>query len=189
MPRGKDVAPLLAAVLIITLLAGCAKAPSWPQSRTEPFQFDPGSGQAVLVIGQGVQQPGSLFGCPTFQTTWTGPNLMQANIIGCQNSSAGDVVYNVLVVSPGTYSLANTFHKVGNLSQTTRYEPDERISIEVAAGEVVYAGDFLFGRYYPARLTEIRRNDEGAKKRLADLKVNSDTLRYRAIKRPTRGAP
>jgi hypothetical protein len=109
-----------------------------------------------------------------------GASVLYTDEFGCKDGDRA-VAYNVLIVAPGRYRLYQAVHKLGMRVDTTTYPAGSQATFTVAAGEVIYVGDIMYARYFPADLKEIRRNDEAAKQALAKLKFDSAPLRYRAL--------
>lgn len=188
--------PILRAFAVATvlgLLAACATSSS-PYTYNQATTLNPGEDAGLIIVGQAVQE--TWIGC-NFHTVWlpvrpaTEPEVPPLRVLGtgCLKTWTGQTAeYTVVKVPAGQYYLAYTLLHGTNQKQTTVYH-ERRVTngfdalrtprFTVSKGEIVYIGEIVFDKFYPARVESIQRNDERASRALKEYVKTDVPITFR----------
>ena len=183
-----------AVATVLGLLAGCATSSS-PYTFNQEITLNPGEDAGLVIIGQAVQD--KWIACQ-FQTVWIpvrpttepeAPPPLRVWRTGCLKTWTGQTAeYTVMKVPAGQYYLAYTLLNGTHQKQTTVYH-ERRVTngfdalrtprFTVSKGEIVYIGEIVFDKFYPARVESIQRNDERASRALKEYVKTDVPITFR----------
>ncbi|WP_449228561.1 hypothetical protein [Azospirillum argentinense] len=188
--------PVLRAIAVVTVLslpAACATSSS-PYTYNQETTLNPGEDAGLVIIGQAVQD--KWIACQ-FQTVWipvrpaAEPDVPPLRVwrTGCLKTWTGQTAeYTVMKVPPGQYYLAYTLLNGTHQKQTTVYHEHRVIKgfdalrtpqFTVSKGEILYVGEIVFDKFYPARVESIQRNDERASRALKEYVKTDVPITFR----------
>lgn len=190
--------PLLrafAVAAILGLLAACATSSS-PYTYNQETTLNPEEDAGLVIVGQAVQE--KWLGC-RFQTVWLpvrptnepgAPPPLYVWRTGCLKTWTGQTArYTVIKVPAGRYYMAYARLESSNQKQTTVYHERQVTSgfdalrtprFTVSKGEILYIGEIVFDKFYPARVESIQRNDEQAKRALSEYMKTDAPITFRS---------
>lgn len=176
-------------------LAGCSSR-SWNNEIRTSESFNDKEDSAIVIMGQFVRDYLDKNSCK-FETIWKNYDERGDKIVihefsnvktGCGIRGDG-IKYSIFKIIPGRYILAlakgggtNSSYYTSLISPSGASQFSEFSSpkFEVKKGEVIYIGDYIFDKPYPARLKVVERHDNHATNAVHENSKIKDDFSFRS---------